>query len=114
MKFTGGSLKNFLGGGKCAAAAEDRAATPIRIRRADKREAMRIETLRAADVFLGEGRSPVACLVRDVSETGLRLLIETPHKLPEQLRLVLNHPRQERTCRVMWQLEGEVGLMFIE
>jgi len=76
----------------------------------DKRQSKRKPALRAADLFLDELRSPVACLVKDVSDTGLRLIYDSPHELPERVRIILLHPKKEIWCDIVWRHEKEVGL----
>jgi hypothetical protein len=81
---------------------------------ADKRSIERVPALRSADVILGDGRAPVACLVKDISNSGLRLLINTPHPLPRRFIVVLHHPRIEKYCELVWQSANEIGLRVVE
>ncbi|MGI9352933.1 MAG: PilZ domain-containing protein [Rhizobiaceae bacterium] len=76
----------------------------------DQRQSEREPVFRAADLVLDEKRAPVSCLVQDVSETGLKLIYDSPHELPDYVRIVLLHPRKELSCEVIWRHENEVGL----
>ena len=79
----------------------------------DKRRSEREPVLRAADLILDEKRAPVACLVQDVSDTGLKLIYDSPHDLPDRVLIVLLHPRKEIWCEVIWRQENEVGLSIV-
>ena len=79
----------------------------------DKRQFPRKSVLIAADLILDAKRAPVACLVKDVSETGLMLIYESPHTLPDRVKIVLHNPRRELSCEVIRRHENEVGLKFI-
>ena len=69
---------------------------------------------RAADLVLNEQQSPVSCLVKDISKTGLKLTYDSPHKLPKQIKVILHHPREVFQCLVVWQRENEIGLRILE
>jgi len=91
-----------------------RAAVGVADKPDDGRGEVRSPILRAADIILDNRRAPISCLVRDVSESGLKLQFSSPHELPKYLHLILSHPREERLCEVIWRDETEVGLKFIQ
>ncbi len=75
-----------------------------------KRKDERKQAFLAADLVLSERYAPVACLVTDTSTEGFRLHIETPHRLPPQVTLIISHPRRTYACEVVWRNQNEVGL----
>ena len=79
-----------------------------------KRLDQRQSAFRAADLVLGEDRAPVSCLVKDISKTGMRLIYDSPHELPKQIKVVLHHPSEELYCEVVWQRGKEIGLRVIQ
>ena len=78
--------------------------------RSDERQPVQ----RAADLVLDQRQTPVACLIKDVSKTGLKLIYDSPHGLPERVKIILHHPNEVLECEVMWQREKEVGLRIVE
>ncbi len=69
--------------------------------------------MRAADLVFSDTRTPIACLVSEVSDSGLKLRIDSPHKLPDIIRLVLSHPHREHLCKVAWRRGEEIGLRIV-
>ena len=82
-------------------------------REGDDRVEARREALRAADIVLGDGRPAIACLIKDASKSGFRLLVDTPLQLPDVVQLVLSHPTERHVCRLVWQKEGEIGVQIV-
>lgn len=80
----------------------------------DERLEERSSVLRAADIILGEGRPTIACLVKDSSESGFRLLVDTPLTLPDRFQLVLSHPLEQYVCRLIWENDGEIGVQLLD
>jgi hypothetical protein len=60
-----------------------------------------------------ELKTPVPCTLADVSNTGARVQVRDPSKLPEQFILNMNH-EVRRWCRVQWRTQDEVGVVFID
>jgi hypothetical protein len=80
----------------------------------EKRKARRQSLTYHAHVLLPDGKETSECTVRDVSELGARILINTDKvELPNEFTLVLStrgHP--QRKCKVVWRKEAEVGVRF--
>lgn len=75
------------------------------------RQGKRVSLDRAGQVNLGDGPSH-ACIVRDISAAGARLLLPEAASVPESFDLSLD-PRGDRwACRVVWRQAGEVGVAF--
>ncbi len=84
------------------------------VRSTDCRSEARFPAMRAADLVFSDVRTPIACLVSEISNSGLKLLIDSPHKLPDLIKLVLSHPHREHLCKVAWRREKEVGLQIVD
>ncbi len=70
-----------------------------------------MKTLKGAQIVVPVGPS-VACVVRNISETGARLELQTPI-LSNTFELVFDDnewPR--RACRVVWRKETGIGVEF--
>lgn len=55
----------------------------------------------------------VRCVIRNVSETGAYVHMESTEPLPEIVVLRFEQTGTVKKCRVAWQNEIEVGLAFI-
>ncbi|HVY00073.1 MAG TPA: PilZ domain-containing protein [Pseudorhodoplanes sp.] len=53
------------------------------------------------------------CRLTDASDSGARLIVESPKDVPDRFRLRLSsRARSERQCRVIWRSDTEVGIEF--
>lgn len=78
---------------------------------ADRRRHKRIALLHSA--LLREGERVIDCVIRDISMSGARLLIE--QRIAEQQDLVLDIAGVGRlTGQVVWQRADEAGLRFLD
>ena len=78
----------------------------------DKRKAPR-KPLRYSAWIAIEGENRQGCVLSDVSDTGARIEVEQPNKLPDEFVLLLaasNAPR--RHCKVIWRDDTHVGVQF--
>jgi methyl-accepting chemotaxis protein len=57
--------------------------------------------------------APLTCSVIDISETGARIQIANPEKVPEQFTLLLSNAGSvSRSCKVVWRTKSEIGVTF--
>ena len=78
----------------------------------NKRSAQRLRVLKQGKILLSNNLSVIDCTVRDLSETGAKLLCPDPGAIPNEFRLVLVAERQMRDVKVMWRRPGTVGVHF--
>jgi hypothetical protein len=57
---------------------------------------------------------PRSCMVTDISENGARLYSEIPMPPTFTLALSGDGVSEQRRCRVVWQLGGELGVEFVD
>ncbi|MEZ5816317.1 MAG: response regulator [Hyphomicrobiaceae bacterium] len=55
----------------------------------------------------------VPCIVRAISETGARLLVYSPDRLPATFRLFVEIAHMDVDCEVAWKRGKEVGVDFV-
>ena len=61
------------------------------------------------------GGGPLACIIKDVSETGARVATCTPDQLPDEFILRLTKDgATRRLCKVVWRTEREAGVSFVQ
>src|SRR4029078_7955379 len=78
----------------------------------DKRQNSRLAMRFTAWIRLEDGTLH-GCALSDISDTGARLRVEDPDKLPDTFMLILSrNGAQKRSCKVMWRKDGELGVAF--
>lgn len=75
----------------------------------ERRQAVRHRVLKRGLIVLN-GRSTIACTVRNQSDSGALLRIETSFRIPDVFELVLDGRR--RRCRVARRTMSEIGVAF--
>jgi hypothetical protein len=76
---------------------------------ADHRTARRTRVLKTGKILLGSHVVP--CTVRNLSETGACLEVQTTYGIPTVFEFVL--PSQPpRTCKVVWLGDTKLGVLF--
>jgi len=86
----------------------------LRLSSSERRNSMRHLTDLAAKVIGPENFEPKSCILRDISETGVRIEFEEP--IPAMPRLVQLHIHELHViikCAPMWLNHCEAGLMFV-
>lgn len=76
-----------------------------------KRKSERTPTFRAGRVIYS-GRNEVACIIKDLTEAGARIVLDGEAGLPSEVTLVISQSAARRPATVAWQKEREVGLSF--
>jgi hypothetical protein len=78
----------------------------------DKRKSRRRAVTYLARLELRPGR-PVGCVLSDISDTGARLRVPYPDRVPDRFRLWLTETgNARRTCTVVWRKAHELGVAF--
>ena len=54
----------------------------------------------------------IDCTVRNVSDTGACLEIESPVGIPNDFTLVISKDNVKRPCHVMWRSARRIGVRF--
>lgn len=77
------------------------------------RRHVRKRALLGARILFNSGRSSIDATVRDISDGGARLLVETPIGIPDQFILAFNDEgRFDRACAVAWRKGNQIGVRF--
>ncbi len=80
-----------------------------RQRRTDERR----RTLLKAQIVFNSRSSVIDCTVRDLSETGARLILGHPIPLPSEFELSIPSKGQRLRCEVRWSAGLTHGIRFI-
>ena len=78
----------------------------------NRRAAARYRTLKGAKAVFNNGNSVVDCVLRDLSDGGARLKVETAVGFPDHFTLIVEADRGRRACKVMWRTAKEIGVTF--
>src|SRR3954447_10484428 len=86
----------------------------LRLADAEQRQAPRLRSLLGARIEINNGQATVDCLIRDVSETGAKLIISAPVPLPDRFDLIIPQKGVTRRVRVAWRRATEIGVRFAD
>jgi hypothetical protein len=74
------------------------------------RSATRRRMLKAGKIEFGS--SVIDCILKNVSETGAALEVESPIGIPERFDLVVHQDQSRRPAHVVWRKERRIGIRF--
>ncbi|WP_165820126.1 PilZ domain-containing protein [Microvirga sp. KLBC 81] len=83
---------------------------PVEQRRASQRS----RTLLEGHIIYNNRLSRMECTVRDLSETGARLVFAQPVKVPAEFELQIPKKKLARRAQVMWYDGQNHGIMFLD
>ncbi len=79
----------------------------------EKRTADRKRTLRAAKIVYNNNMSVASCELRDISETGCRIAIESTAYIPNHFVLHVTNSGIRHECEVAWRKSNMMGVRFL-
>ena len=77
----------------------------------ERRGALRHRTLKGGLIHFNHGRSTISCLVRNLSEHGAMLKVESVIGIPDEIILGLEDGAK-KPARVVWRRANELGITF--
>jgi len=80
----------------------------------ERRGSRRTKSFLRGFVYVSRKRGALACLIRDLSEKGARIIFSDTVTLPEIVELYIPQREQTLRARVQWRRNDEIGLGFIE
>ena len=78
----------------------------------NQRVAPRIRTLIAAKISFNNGQSTLDCLIRNLSDTGAKLIVSAAIPLPDSFDLLIPQKSVTRRVRIVWRRREEIGVRF--
>jgi hypothetical protein len=78
----------------------------------EHRAEQRRRVLKAGTISFGGGGA-ITCTIRNLSETGAALDVESPVGIPDQLTLLIEAEHSSRHCQVVWRKEKRIGVRFV-
>ncbi|NNE23322.1 MAG: PilZ domain-containing protein [Rhizobiales bacterium] len=80
---------------------------------ADHRSANRAKTLRSGKIIYNNKMSVSDCSIRDISETGCRISMESTAGIPKNFLLHIVNGDVRHECEVAWRSSTAMGVKFI-
>jgi PilZ domain len=78
----------------------------------ERRASRRQKSFLRGVVYFDKRHSETACLVRDLSEDGARIVLSQTITIPDVIELQIPQRQQTLSARVQWRRADEVGLSF--
>lgn len=78
----------------------------------ERRAAQRHRTLKGGRIAFNQGHSTIACMVRNLSDRGALLKVDTIVGIPEAFDLVLDDGRRF-SCQAVRRTATEIGVAFV-
>jgi hypothetical protein len=79
----------------------------------DRRRSSRHKTLKGARIVFNNGSSSLSCIVRDLSDGGAKLELESSLGVPASFSVYLNLGGDPIECAVTWRHEKAIGVRFV-
>ncbi len=80
----------------------------------ERRGSRRSKSFLRGFVYVSRKRGALACLIRDLSEKGARIIFSDTVALPDVVELYIPQRDQTLRARVQWRRNDEIGLGFTE
>ena len=77
----------------------------------EKRKTQRSRTFKGGSIIFGVAAA-IDCTIRNLSETGAALDVDSPVGIPEVFTLLIKPEFVKRNCRVMWRSAKRIGVEF--
>jgi hypothetical protein len=78
----------------------------------ERRGSRRSKSFLRGFVYVSRKRGALACLIRDLSEKGARIIFSDTVTLPDVVDLYIPQREQTLRARVEWRRNDEIGLAF--
>ena len=78
----------------------------------ERRTVQRGRTFLGGKIIFNAGRSAIDCKVRDLSNDGACLEVESQAGIPVQFQLLVADDEEPRACKLAWQSDHRMGVSF--
>jgi hypothetical protein len=80
----------------------------------ERRGSLRHKSFLRGFVYFDRLRGVMSCLVRDLSETGARIVLSETAIIPDVVQLHIPQREETRPAHVQWRRGDEIGLAFTD
>ena len=78
----------------------------------NRRIERRQRVYKQARIVFNNGFGVFDCIVRNLSQGGAMLEMETLLGVPRSFQVILDHGEKARPCRVVWRTDKRMGIAF--
>jgi len=78
----------------------------------EARGSTRSRTFKGGSIIFGMAAA-IDCIIRNMSETGAALEVESPVGIPDEFTLLVKPDFVKRHCRVAWRSPKRIGVAFV-
>ncbi|MGN6572285.1 MAG: PilZ domain-containing protein [Pseudolabrys sp.] len=78
----------------------------------EARGSARSRTFKGGSIIFGVAAA-IDCIIRNMSETGAALEVESPVGIPDEFTLLIKPEYVKRNCRVAWRSAKRIGVAFV-
>ena len=78
----------------------------------EKRVATRRKVLKAAKIVSFDMKTVLTCTIKDMSETGAKLVVEISSAIPNVFQFYMLSDNTIRDATVVWRRSGQIGVNF--
>lgn len=79
----------------------------------ERRSARRVKSFLSGSIYVSRKQGALACLIRDLSEKGARIVFSNTVTLPDMFDLYIPQRDQTLRAKVRWRHGDEIGIAFI-
>ena len=80
----------------------------------ERRSFPRGRTYLGGQVAFNDRCSVMDCIVRNMSQNGAKVAIESTAAVPREFDLMVQHKGESRRARIVWRNENEIGIAFCD
>ena len=78
----------------------------------DHRGSKRLRTYKGGSIMFGVAAA-IDCIIRNMSETGAALEVESPVGIPDDFSLLIKPEYIKRNCHIVWRAGTRIGVQFV-
>ena len=78
----------------------------------EKRRTPRLRTLKGGSILFGLAPA-IDCVIRNISETGAQLAVESSIGIPDEFTLLIKPEMRKQACKVAWRSADRIGVSFV-
>ena len=91
---------------------EDGRATPQAAGISERRSVRRKHALKGARIVFNHGSSSINCTIRDLSDGGAKLIVDSAADIPDAFDLRFDDGSPSRHCSTQWISGNSIGVRF--
>jgi len=79
----------------------------------DKRQDQRRRIFKGGKIFFNDDRFVIDCTVKNLSQGGAALLVESTIGIPGEFNLLISRDHVLKSCKVVWKTDTQIGVSFV-